>query len=318
MRTYKTEILLKNDDPSLRFLPEGPYRVGNDRLSWVAIQHSADATNGSLNLLDLQSGENKNYALPGRPGFAFPTDRDGVFVVGLERHIQLFDINSGQSTIISDAVEEDVENTIINDGLVIDGGLIFGCKDLEFATEKAGLYLYRTANKELVRLRNDQICSNGKIFVQDGDKGILYDIDSPTRTVVKYEIDIVAGTASEPTVVIDLRKEPAVPDGMVETPDGKSCIISFYDPNPSPYGTSRQYSLETGELEAVWQTDRAPRVTCPQLVRIDGVVKLVMTTAVEHMSDEEQAEATNSGNLFVGETEFDDVPANPLFVLASQ
>jgi len=316
VRTDQTEILLKNDDAALRFLPEGPYRNGESILSWVAIQHSAEATNGSLNFLDLDTGANTNHPLPGRPGFAFPTDQEGIYVVGLERHIQLFDVKTGETTVISHAVDADVENTIINDGLVIDGGLIFGCKDLEFATKKAGLYLYRTSDKQLIRLRDDQICSNGKIFVQDGDKGVLYDIDSPTRTVVKYQIDIAAGTASEPELVVDLREDSAVPDGMVETPDGKSCIISFYNPNPAPHGTSRQFSLETGELEAVWKTDRAPRVTCPQLVRIGEVVKLVMTTAVENMSAEEQAEAINSGHLFVGDTEFDDVPANPIFKLA--
>ena len=91
MREYSTEVLFRPETEQLRFLPEGPYPYGDDRLSWVAIQHGADAKTGSLNLFDFRSRSNQSLELPGRPGFAFPTNRDGVFVTGMERQVGLFD-----------------------------------------------------------------------------------------------------------------------------------------------------------------------------------------------------------------------------------
>ena len=60
------------DSDELRFLPEGPLPLEDGVISWVAIQHGPDATHGSLNILNLKSGENRSFELPGRPGFAFP------------------------------------------------------------------------------------------------------------------------------------------------------------------------------------------------------------------------------------------------------
>ncbi len=94
-------------------------------------------------------------------------------------------------------------------------------------------------------------------------------------------------------------------DGMIATPDGKSVIISFYNPNPAPHGETRQYSLETGSLEVTWITPGAPRNTCPQLVSMQGKIYLVITTAVEFMSAEEQSSSPESGSLFFAPTDFD-------------
>ena len=71
------------DSDHLRFLPEGPIPLAESMVSWVGIQHGANATHGSLNLLDLNQGTNKSFDLPGRPGFAFPCDRDDTFVLSL-------------------------------------------------------------------------------------------------------------------------------------------------------------------------------------------------------------------------------------------
>src|SRR5580692_12547969 len=50
----------------LRFLPEGPrvlrnHPGGGALLGWVAIQHSADIHEGSINVLDLVSGRNRSF-----------------------------------------------------------------------------------------------------------------------------------------------------------------------------------------------------------------------------------------------------------------
>lgn len=313
MITHEMQLLYQPDPAELRFLPEGPHPIAHGRFSWVTIQHSATAVTGSLHVFDLNTVTNTRHLLPGRPGFAFATTSDGVFVVGLERCIGLYDVNLGTFSALTSEVDADQAGTLINDAVCFDGGLVFGCKDLKFAENKAGLYLYRSRDQELIKLRGDQICSNGKIIFGTGDVVTLIDIDTPTQTIVRYSLDVAAGKLSEAEIIVDMRGDKAFPDGMIATPDGKSVIVSMYNPNDAPAGETRQYSLESGKLEAVWQTPFAPQATCPQLVKHDGKVKLVVTTAIEHMTAERLAVHHQSGCLFIADTDFDSLPSMPLF-----
>ncbi len=313
MQEYTAEVLYRPEREDLRFLPEGPYSRSDGRFSWVAIQHGADANHGSLNVLDPATGENVTFELTGRPGFAFPTEDEQSYVIGMERTIQLFDIQTGESVSLSEPVDDGVEGTIINDGVTFAAGLVFGCKDLKFEQKKAGLYLWRRSNQSLIQLRSDQVCSNGKVIQPNGDHWRLLDIDTPTKQVVAYDLDAEAGTLSEPTVVVDLRDRNDFPDGMIATPDGQSVIIAFYNPIEAHHGVAGQFSLADGRMEALRKTPGSPQVTCPQLINVDGEVKLVLTTAVEHMSTEKQKRCPNAGCLYIAETPFEEISDQPKF-----
>ncbi|TWT91311.1 SMP-30/gluconolactonase/LRE family protein [Stieleria varia] len=301
-QTYEARPLDVPATSELRFLPEGPYQYSESVLSWVGIQHGANARHGSVNLLDLRTGENRSFELPGRPGFAFPCQSNGKFVVGCERSLGIFDTADGSWDVFCEGVDADVENTIINDGLMIEDNLVFGTKDLEFATKKAGLYLYRGRDAKLIRLRDDQICSNGKATMMIDGKLNLIDIDSPTRTVVRYELDIDAGTLTDAVVVLDLTDDPAVPDGAILTPDAAGLIVSMFLPSVADHGETRLYDLASGELRATWRTAGSPQNTCPALVKHDGSLQLVITTAVENMSPADQQACPNAGRLFVADS----------------
>jgi sugar lactone lactonase YvrE len=308
------QVLYRPLNETLKFLPEGPYPLQSDRFSWVAIQHAPDARTGSLCVLDLVTKTNYAYPLPGRPGFAFPTNQPNRFVIGLERSLGIFDTIEKSWTTFCDGVDADVENTIINDGVIFDGNLIFGTKDLEFKTRKAGLYLWRAKDRKLIALRRDQICSNGKAVrkLADGSWQLL-DIDSPTKKIVGYTIDIEKGSLSEPTTLVDLTNDIAVPDGMILTPNDQYCIVSMYNPNPAEHGETREYRLSDGKLCRVWRTLGSPQNTCPQLVLHDGKVKLIITTAIEHMPAERRDASPEAGNLFWGETPFQTLSPCPVF-----
>jgi sugar lactone lactonase YvrE len=225
----------------------------------------------------------------------------------------LFDWDNQQWEPFGEEVDADRSGTIINDGLVWEDNLIFGTKDLEFAHRKAGLYLYRGRDQKLVRLRDDQICSNGKaVRLVDGGPQLV-DIDSPTRQVVGYPLDIDGGRLGEPQVLLDLTDGTAVPDGATLGPGGDSIIISMYNPNPAEFGETRQYALEDGGLQRVWRTPASPQNTCPNLISHQGRVHLVITTAVEHMPEERRAAANNAGCLFIADTPFDELAACPKF-----
>ncbi len=297
------DVLFAPNDMGLRHLPEGPIAYGNG-FSWVGIQHGNESMHGSLNLFDLRARANRSINLPGRPGFAFPTTDPDWFIAGIEKHVQLFQVSTGRCETVSDEIDQEVENTLINDGIPFADGIVFGAKDLEFQAKKAGLYLWRL-DQSLVRLRDDQICSNGKVILPDGDQWQMLDIDSPTQQVVRYRLDAINGTMSDAEVVLDLTGESIFPDGMVAAPDGKSVIIAFYNPNAAAYGVARQFDLESGSVICEWRTAAAPRVTCPLLMEVDDGVKLVLTTATEGMEDEMFSQHENSGCLFMGETEFE-------------
>ncbi|TWU18153.1 SMP-30/gluconolactonase/LRE family protein [Allorhodopirellula heiligendammensis] len=293
----------------LRFLPEGPIPLeAAGCLSWVGIQHGPQASYGSINLLNLATGENQSFDLPGRPGFAFAcSGTETRFVAGVERSLGIFDISDSSWTPFCEGIDADVDNTIINDGVAYGDNLIFGTKDLEFSERKAGLYLFRGRDRVLIRLRDDQICSNGKMIrTDDAGQLKLIDIDSPTKKIVQHDLDIDAGTIGAEHVLVDLTNDPGVPDGAILTPDGNGIIVSIYLPDLADYGETRQYDRETGRLQCVWRTPGSPQNTCPALVVDQGRVRLVITTAVENMSDENREKCPNAGQLFIAETDFQD------------
>ncbi len=296
-------LLFTPDESHLRFLPEGPYPLAPGKFSWVAIQHGAESTVGSVNVFDMESKSNKSYHLPGRPGFAFGTDR-GNFVVGCERSISLFNPETGDLTTLADGIDAHTSGTVVNDGLAWNGNLFFGTKDLEFKTKKAGLYFWRGRDRKLFQLRDDQICSNGKCVLDSGtdanghDWVDLLDIDTPTKSVVKYRIDLEAGKIVDESKVVDLAADHSFPDGMTLALDGKSVIISMYNPNPAEAGRTIQVSLTDESIEQEWLTPRSPQATCPQWFAHGNDLYLIITTAVEHMPLERQKSSSNAGCLF--------------------
>ncbi|MCE2813497.1 MAG: SMP-30/gluconolactonase/LRE family protein [Planctomycetaceae bacterium] len=298
MSVRQANLLLDPGSEALRFLPEGPYPVDSDRFSWVAIQHGAGATHGSLNIYDFRTASNQSFDLPGRPGFAFPTDR-GNFVVGCERSVGIFSPSKGTWEPFIQGVDSNVSGTIINDGLVWEGNLLFGTKDLEFKTKKAGLYLWRRSDRNLIQLRDDQICSNGKVVLPREDGAVdLLDIDTPTRKVVAYRLDIEGGRIDSGRVALDLSDQVGFPDGMTVTLDGKSLIISLYNPDAAAFGRTIQVGIESRRVEQEWHTPQSPQATCPQWVLRNGALSLVITTAVEHMPADRRNDSSNAGCLF--------------------
>ena len=298
MSVRQANLLLDPGSEALRFLPEGPYPVDSDRFSWVAIQHGAGVTDGSLNIYDFRTASNQSFDLPGRPGFAFPTDR-GNFVVGCERSVGIFSPSKGTWEPFIQGVDSNVSGTIINDGLVWEGNLLFGTKDLEFKTKKAGLYLWRRRDRQLIQLRDDQICSNGKVVLPREDGAVdLLDIDTPTRKVVAYRLDIEGGRIDSGRVALDLSDQVGFPDGMTVTLDGKSLIISLYNPDAAAFGRTIQVGIESRRVEQEWHTPQSPQATCPQWVLRNGALSLVITTAVEHMPADRRNDSSNAGCLF--------------------
>jgi len=74
--------VLHRPAPGYDYLPEGPRALPDGKLAWITIQRGADSPTGALHLLDLATGRNRTFDLPGRPGFALATDEQHVFLLG--------------------------------------------------------------------------------------------------------------------------------------------------------------------------------------------------------------------------------------------
>lgn len=298
------------------YLPEGPRALATGRLSWITIQCGATATHGALHVLATGRGENRTWKLPGRPGFAFGTNRDGVFLLGMERSVGLYDTGTNRFAPLVEGIDAHTTGTIVNDAVLHETGLVFGCKDTAFREAKAGLWFLRRHDLRLFELRRDQLCSNGKVLREQADGTLdLFDIDSPSRVVVRYRFDPVAGTLSAPTIAIDLRQQRGVPDGMIQVPGTDEVVVAMFDPEPAAFGRALQCSLRTGALVREFHTPGAAQVTCPAWLQTQHGAHLVLTTAAEHLTAERAAAQPNAGCLFLAPTPRVPVPIAPIWTI---
>jgi sugar lactone lactonase YvrE len=333
MRSTRATVLHAQGSEADRFLPEGPRAViveGRPALAWVNIQTAPDATGGDIHVR-FWDGEHRTYAQARRPGFLFPTDRPDTLFVGREKELGLLNLTTNSFTAIA-TIDDTNPRTIINDGEIVPGGwtIVFGTKDVQFADPIANLYLFdigvhqaiSQAKEEvasgdrshefllafhsIVTLADQQVCSNGKIFAREGGDLLLYDIDTPKRSVVRYRIDQTKRIVST-EIVLDLREYEGFPDGMVAA-DDDSVIIAFYNPAAAAEGQAIRFDLRSGEPLERWTTPGSPRVTCPLLVEHEGRVQLVLTTATEGMPVEMRRDCPNAGDLFWADTTLSAIP----------
>jgi sugar lactone lactonase YvrE len=313
----------------LRFLPEGPRLLrnhpgGGAKLGWVAIQHAAHLAEGSINVLDLASRQNRSFPLPGRPGFFAETTQPGLVLVGLERSLAFFDLLTGKLQPAGTIEVTNDERVIINDGLAVDGGVLFGTKHLEFSQPIAALYFFDSATRKVHSVFGGQTCSNGKLFRRDAQGATLIDIDSAPKSIRRYRLDAKLERVLEQSPIVPPDSLPGFPDGLRpvagnhsdsdrET-DGESVIVAFYNPEPVADGVAQQIRLADGSVLCEWLIPGSPRVTCPEFVEVEGQVKLIFTTAVEGMPAATRLLAPGAGTLYLADTPFRRLPAPPPLV----
>lgn len=282
----------------LRYLPECPRVIGASLL-WISIQYAADRPLGGLNVLNLATRENIHHPLPGRPGFFVPTEDPQILLIGLEHRLVHYHLDR---RVVTETLAQlplipaDRPEVIINDGIAIPGGLIFGTKHLAFNRPAAALYHYDNATRQIRELRSGQTCSNGKYF----HDGILIDIDTQPKLITEYRYD---GALHPLRLIAPPESLPALPDGLRPTPGGKSIIVAYYNPEHTADGIAQELRLTDGAVLTEWIIPGSPRVTCPEIATLDGDHCVFFTTATEGMSAPTQAIAPNAGSIFVAKLE---------------
>lgn len=296
------------------FLPEGPRLLkwrGQQWVIWVNIQLDPDAVQGQICLTSYASDAEDDYQAilcPGRPGFVLPTDREGVVLVGMDQALHYLDLATGQWSPPLAVLPHRYPRTIINDGEPTPDGeaVVFGTKDVLFREPLGHLYLFHIGQRRLQVLAEGQTCSNGKVVRLEAEGLILYDIDSPTRQVKKYRLDVVRGQVKFMGVALDLQTYPGFPDGMCAA-DENSVVVAFYHPGQCEGGLAVRFDLRDGAAVDEWETPGSPRVTCPLLLPDDSVTengeaRLLLTTADEGMPTELRQQCTQAGCLFLATT----------------
>lgn len=314
MRSTEARVYIDFEVEEDRFLPEGPRWLaleGRAALAWVNIQLAADRPEGEVRVHfpGTTGGDDLQLPAPGRPGFLRPVQGGSDALVGVEKDLRLCDLLEGAWTDPLATIPDAHPRTIINEAEVVPGGkaIVFGTKDTQFKEPIAQLYLYTVDDNRVSVLAEKQLCSNGKVFRTEGDSLILFDIDTPTRKVVRYRLDVAARTAMPDGVALDLADQVGFPDGMCDCGDG-TVIVGFYNPEFAEAGKAIRFDLATGKAVEEWTTPGSPRVTCPLLVKRPDGVKLILTTATEGMPAEMRARCPNAGSLFVADTQLGSCP----------
>lgn len=313
--TTECRVLESFPEEKDRFLLEGPKEIvfdDRDALIWVNIQTATDTTHGDIHMRFWDTGERRVLHQDTRPGFLLPTDAPGYVLVGREKEIGVVDLRTNDWTPLA-TIPDGNPRTIINDGEVVPGGraVVFGTKDLRFAEPIAHLYLFTLDDRQITTLADKQTCSNGKIVTLRDGGLLLYDIDTPTRKVVRYRLDLAARKAHLDGVALELGNVPGFPDGMIDGGDG-TAIIAFYNPDPVDEGVAIRFELDSGKMVEQWTTPESPRVTCPLLIEREGKVQLVLTTAVEGMPAAMREQCRDAGCLLIGETSCTHAPTTEL------
>ena len=171
--------------------------------------------------------------------------------MGIERRLAMFNLESG-GLEHTDVVVSDDEDVIINDGIAIPDGLLFGTKHLKFQDRVAGVYHYDAPTRRLRELVPGQICSNGK-FLRTDEAGVtLIDIDSTPKTITRYRFSSGLGKLLSQELVVPPADLHAFPDGLRPSPSHESIIVAFYDAAPVDTGIAKEIRISDGAILNEW------------------------------------------------------------------
>lgn len=199
--------------PSRDRLGEGPWwSVEEEVLFWV------DIWGRKLRRCALDGSRYREWALPSDVGFAVPSVRPDLVVVGLASGLHVLNLATSE---LSEAAEPfPGEGLRINDGKTDRAGrLWFGT--IREDGEEAGGHLYRYDAGGLHVVRSGVMASNGLAWSPD-DTLFYYD-DSATRRIDRYSFDPARGVLGE-REDFALDPEEFTPDGL--TVDVEGCVWS--------------------------------------------------------------------------------------------
>lgn len=272
-------------------LGEGPcWDAELKRFYWVDIEGH------TLWWYDEKEDELSSFDMGQQLGFVVPKVTDGV-VVGLKDGIYEWDEISRELDKIVEL--DDPEGELrFNDGKADPYGRLFaGTLHLQDQEGQATLYRLDRDGTTTELLRGLTL-SNGLTW--SPDHSVFYHIDTPTKTIRKYDFDLRTGTLSNGKVAVDFEAEEGFPDGMTSDVDGCLWVAHYAG------GKVSRWDPETGE-KLLEVNVPAPNVTSCCFIG-DGLNRLAITTAREGMDESALEKYPDAGSVFLVDTNVKGMP----------
>lgn len=197
---------------------EGPIWDENTKtLFWVDIMSSM------VYCYNPRTGTNQEYSIGQHVGTVVPRTSGGL-LLALQNGFAAYDLISQQLTLITDP-EADLPNNRFNDGKCDPAGR-FWAGTMAYSNQTTQGSLYRLDSDFSVhKMLSNIAISNG--IVWSSDQKTMYYIDSFANTVAAFDYDVTTGDISHKRVVVTVRENMGVPDGMAIDSNGMLWIAHF-------------------------------------------------------------------------------------------
>lgn len=221
----------------------------------------------------------------------------GGSVLALQSGFAFYSFESNQIERIRNP-EEHLSNHRFNDGKCDPAGRFWsGILSYDVKEDAGSLYMLSFDLNTEKKLQNLTI-PNGMAW--DLSKKAFYFIDSPDRTIYRFDYDNESGLIKNRTSFFEFSPGDALPDGMTIDSEGHLWVAL--------YNGFKVVRIDTGKKEIVYQIELpVPQVTSCTFGG-KNLDELYITTAREHMSQEEIEKAPLSGCIFKGNVPFKGLP----------
>jgi sugar lactone lactonase YvrE len=260
-------------------LGEGPvWDERSGRLIWV------DIRGRTLYSTDPADGSTRAMLLPSAVGVAVPR-MSGGYVAALEDGFWAVS-EAGEVELIA-AVEADDPGTRFNDGACDPQGRMWAGTMAWDVREGAGSLYRLDPDGSVRRMLEGVSISNGLGWSPDG--GTMYYVDTPTGRIDAFDFDGASGDIGGRRTFVEVTAGEGRPDGLCVDAEGAVWLATW------PGWAVHRY-LPSGELDAILPLPCSNVSSCafggPSL---EG---LFITTAREHLGEEERRAQPLAGGLF--------------------
>lgn len=269
------------------YLGEGPVWIAEEQALWFV-----DIKGCKIHRFHPESGDKQTWDSPEPCGFLAPIEGGG-FIVGLTSGLHRFDPSTGGFSLIAE-IEPDLPDNRLNDGFVAaDGRLWFGTMDNNEETPSGKLYSFFDG---VVTAHDDgYVITNGPAESPDGKT--LYHVDTLKREI--YAFDKAGGTLSNKRVFARVQKQGCGADGPAVDADGVVWQTLFGGWGIEKFAADGRY---VGFVD----------IPVPNITKLafggPDLRTAYVTSAWVSMSEEERAEAPQSGSLFAVEVDTPGLP----------
>lgn len=272
-------------------LGEGPFWDAD-----AGVLYWLDILSGQVFIYDPATGRNKSVDVGEHVGTIVPR-KDGGAIVALQCGVATLDLDTGTFDVKCDP-EKDLPQNRFNDGKCDPAGR-FWAGTLSYSVDEGAGSLYCVdTDFSVKRMVENVTVSNGVVWSLD--EKVMYYIDSPTRCVDAFDYDKLLGEITNRRTVIRFDKRLGFPDGMTIDEEGMLWIAQWGSASVGRWDPAGGKMLAKIDVPA-------KEVTACALGG-ENLDELYITTAREHISEEELKDYPLSGGLFRVKVDVKGVP----------